>query len=145
MTVLVLDASVAVKWFLPGEEEPLAEEAETCLRGLTEGDIGFMVPDLFWAEFGNIIWKAVRQKRCTRDQAEQALGDILSFDFLTIPSGELLEEAFSLAASFDQTVYDCLYLALAMREKVQFLTADERLANSLAAMLPVKWLGMLEA
>jgi predicted nucleic acid-binding protein len=38
-------------------------------------------------------------------------------------------------------VYDCLYVALALRLKGQLVTADERLANALAAHLPVKWLG----
>jgi predicted nucleic acid-binding protein len=35
------------------------------------------------------------------------------------------------------------YVALAIQSKAQLITADERLANSLAAHLPVKWLGAL--
>jgi predicted nucleic acid-binding protein len=52
-----------------------------------------------------------------------------------------LEEAFSIAATFNRTVYDSLYVALAVRSKADLVTADERLANALAARLPVKWLG----
>jgi predicted nucleic acid-binding protein len=40
-------------------------------------------------------------------------------------------------------VYDALYVALAMTSKSQLITADEPLANALAAHLPVKWLGSL--
>jgi predicted nucleic acid-binding protein len=40
-------------------------------------------------------------------------------------------------------VYDSLYVALAVQAKTELITADERLANSLAAHLPVKWLGIL--
>jgi predicted nucleic acid-binding protein len=55
----------------------------------------------------------------------------------------LLEEAFSIALTFDRTVYDSLYVALAVRLKADLVTADERLANALAAHLPVKWLGAM--
>jgi len=59
----------------------------------------------------------------------------------TTSSLDLLEEAFSIAATFDRTVYDSLYVALAVRLKADLVTADARLANALAAHLPVKWLG----
>ncbi|HKO04728.1 MAG TPA: type II toxin-antitoxin system VapC family toxin, partial [Candidatus Acidoferrales bacterium] len=59
----------------------------------------------------------------------------------TVPSASLLEEAFHIAIAFDRSVYDSLYVALALAAKAQFLTADERLAHALAPHLPVKWLG----
>ena len=40
-----------------------------------------------------------------------------------------------------RSVYDCLYVALAVQSKAEWITVDERLANALAARLPVKWLG----
>jgi predicted nucleic acid-binding protein len=45
--------------------------------------------------------------------------------------------------AYERTVYDCLYVVLAVHSKAQLITADERLANSLAAHFPVKWLGAL--
>ena len=64
MTQFVIDASVAAKWFLPPAGEPLADEALRLLAGYADGRFRFVVPDLFWAECGNILWKAVRQGRC---------------------------------------------------------------------------------
>ena len=141
MTPFVIDASVAVKWFLPPSGEPLADEARRLLAGYADGRYQFSVPDLFWAECANIFWKAVRQGRCSRNTAEDAILALKDRNLPTTSSQSLLEEAFSLAATFERTVYDSLYVALAIRLKADLVTADERLANALAAHLPVKWLG----
>ena len=61
----------------------------------------------------------------------------------TVSSAVLLGLAFRIAIAFDRTVYDSLYIALAVHSKSQLVTADERLANAVAAELPVKWLGAL--
>ena len=143
MSLFVIDASVAAKWFLPPSSEPLADEAWRLLTGYAQGRFRFAVPDLFWAECVNIVWKAVRQGRWTRSAAEKALLALKGRSFLTTSSLELLEEAFSIAATFDRTVYDSIYVALAVRRKAELVTADLRLANALAAHLPVKWLGAL--
>ena len=143
MSVFVVDASVAAKWFLPAEGETLTDEALELLYRYTTGQIRLIVPDLFWAEFGNILWKAVRQGRWTRDAADTAIAAMKDRNLPTVPSSALLEEAFAIANAFQRTVYDSLYVALAIVSKAQLLTADERLARALAATLPVKWLGSL--
>jgi len=55
----------------------------------------------------------------------------------------LFSEALQIALTHDRSVYDCLYVALAVQSKTEWITADERLANALAARLPVKWLGAI--
>jgi len=52
-----------------------------------------------------------------------------------------LNRAFQIATDHGRTVYDSLYVALAVQAKTHLITADERLANALAARFPVKWLG----
>lgn len=143
MSAWVLDASVAAKWFLPRAGEPLVDEALSLLRRYADGLVQFLVPDLFWAEFANVLWKAVRQGRWTRSAAEAALAGMRRRNLPTAPSLELVDEAFAIATVFERSVYDSLYVALAIRSRAQLITADERLANALAAHLPVKWLGSL--
>jgi len=58
-----------------------------------------------------------------------------------VSSHRLLPEALTIAFSFDRSLYDCLYVALAVESRTDLITADERLANALAAQFPVKWLG----
>ena len=101
------------------------------------------MPDLFWPEIGNILWKAVRRGRISRESAESAVQNLSGLDIPTHPSLPLLPDAFEIAAAFERTVHDSLYVALAVASGKALLTADERLANSLAAHLPVRWLGSI--
>jgi predicted nucleic acid-binding protein len=141
VSTIVVDASVAAKWFLPAKGEMLTEEAFGLFRRYAIGEIRFVVPDLFWAELANVLWKAVRRGRCSKAAAETGLASLVERKLSTVPSPTLLEAAFRIAMAFDRTVYDSLYVALAVHSKTQLITADERLANSLAAHFPVKWLG----
>lgn len=142
MITLVLDASVAVKWAIPAAGEPLAAESLRLLKRHANGEIDFIVPDVFWAEVGNVLWKGAQRGRWSRSDAEQAVQDMQARDFVTVPSQQLLSEALDIAFSYDRGLYDCLYAALAFESKADLVTADERLVNSLAARFPVKWLGV---
>lgn len=142
MSDVVLDAGVAAKWWLAGKED-LRAEALDLLKHYAEGQVRFVVPDLFWPELGNIFWKAVRQQRCSRSLVEAALAETRDHKFPTFSSRDLLADAFAIATTFDRTVYDSLYVALAVGLKAELVTADERLANALAAYFPVKWLGAI--
>jgi predicted nucleic acid-binding protein len=139
----VIDASVAAKWILPASGETLTEEALELLTSYAAGGVRFLVPDLFWAELANILWKAERHGRIRLPAAESALRAMQERNVPTISSHTLLLEAFAIATAFDRAVYDALYVALAVTFKSQLVTADERLANALAAHLPVRWLGSL--
>jgi len=139
----VVDASVAAKWLLPAAGEPSAEEALELLQDHAEGRLRMVVPDLFWAELGNILWKAVRGRRIPGSAAMEGLQLTIARSFPTLSSRLLLEDAFVIANAFDQTVYDALYVAAAVHSHCQLITADERLATALAAHLPVKSLGSL--
>jgi predicted nucleic acid-binding protein len=140
---VVLDASVAVKWSMPQAMEPLTGASVRWLKRYVDGEIDFMVPDVFWAEVGNVFWKGTRQGRWSREDAENAAADLYARDFVTVPSRLLLPEALNIAFAHDRSLYDCMYAALAVQSKADLITADERLANALAARFPIKWLGAL--
>ena len=143
MSTVVLDACVAVKWWLPGPQETLRHEALDLLERYANGEIRFIVPDVFWLEMGNIFWKALRQGRCSRSLADSAIAETRDRRFPTISSAGLLPDAFAIATDFDRTVYDSVYVALAVAFNGELVTADERLANALATYFPVKWLGAI--
>jgi predicted nucleic acid-binding protein len=142
LTSYVLDASVAAKWFLPAAEEPFSAEALQLLRLYSKAQIGLLVPDLFFPEFTNIFWKAERFGRCSAAAADAAIHEILRGGFPTFPTSPLIQPAMQIARTFGRTVYDCIYVALAVETKANLVTADEKLANSLSGM-PVIWLGLV--
>jgi len=141
VSLVVLDASVAVKWFLPEKVETLTREALALMDGCRKKEIQIIVPDLFWVEFASVLRKAIRRGNYSKDSADAALATMKDLDFPTVSSLELLEKAFEIAMTFERTVYDSIYVALAVQTQSQLITADEHLVNSLAARFPVKWLG----
>ena len=114
---LVIDASVACKWFF---EEPLSSEA----RSLATSNTVFTAPDMILAECANVAWRRVRSRAAPQAQAQAFLKTLPHwFDSLT-PSERLHETAFAMAVALNHSVYDCLYLALAEREQTRMVTAD---------------------
>ena len=140
MILLALDASVAAKWFLVAEE-PFKNQALKVREQYERGEVEFIIPDLFWPELGNVLWKAVRQGRCSLGDAEQSLCAAKTLGLPAVPSEALVESALTIASKYNRSFYDSLYVALAVAYRVTLITADEKLANATAAHLPVKWLG----
>lgn len=143
MNRFVLDGSVAAKWLLPSPLEPLAYKAVVLLTQYRDHQLQIVVPDLFWAEMGSFLWKASRAKRCTHAEADAALAILVAQDFPTISSQDLLASAFKIAQSSGRSVYDCLYVALAIEYNAELVTADEKLANAMAALYPVRLLATI--
>jgi predicted nucleic acid-binding protein len=138
MTKLVVDASVAIKWFIP---EPLSVEARRILDDYQTGTLSLVAPDLINAEVGNIIWKKQAFQGLDAADASIVIDKFRKLAIIPTPTGELLADAYGLAVTHHRSVYDSLYLALSIREGCQFVTADERLVNAVSSSLStVIWL-----
>jgi predicted nucleic acid-binding protein len=138
----VVDASVGAKWASPEMVEPLADRADRFLRAYVEGTVQVVVPDLFWIEIGNFLWKAAKRGEITAVWARRGLEAMRNCDFPTVPSRAVLPEALKIAVDFGRTVYDSTYVALAVATGNELLTADERMVNALGSRFPVRWLGV---
>ena len=118
MTVVV-DASVAVLWTLTQRDSDRAATLQT------ESEL--IAPSLIVAEIGNAIWKAVRRGDLPSREGNTAIEIALGPISALIPMEELRTRAFELAIELDHAIYDCFYLALAERERVPLVCADNRL------------------
>ena len=138
MGQLVVDASVAAKWFLAEEHSDRASQLRS------SGD-QLIAPDLLHIELANVINQWRRRSIISEPVASALAGGLSTLNIELAASLPLLPEAFRLAATYDRSIYDSLYIALALRERCQFVTADERLYNSIAGALPgtMLWVGDL--
>lgn len=122
---LVVDASVALKWFV---EEDGTRQAAAILAG-TEL---LIAPDLIVAEVCNAGWRAVRAGTMLPAQHDHAAARLaLAFDEL-LPLAPLAGEAVALSRELAHPVYDCFYLVLAGERGTRMVTADRRLLNRIA-------------
>jgi predicted nucleic acid-binding protein len=124
MSRFVVDASVALKWLLP------EDHCEAARRLLADGHALF-APDLLFCEVGNALWKRVRRGELNSEDAESALTALGRIPLAVQPCAPLAVSALVITCHLRRTVYDSLYLALAVQQDASFATADERLVNAL--------------
>lgn len=124
MKPVVVDASVAAKWFLPEPDAPAA------LR-LLDGRHRLAAPDLIRSEMGNIVWKLHARGTLDTNEASDMIDHFLSMPLEIHDSTYLLAPALQIAIATRRTVYDSLCLALAVELRGTVITADEHWVNAL--------------
>ena len=125
MKLFVVDASVAVKWYVPEEHSEIA-------LLLLDDNFSRIVPRLFFSEFGNILWKKFTRAEISREDVTDAATSLRFAGLKPMPDELLMDEAIRLACDFGHPVYDCLYLALADSLDTAMVTADQKFANKVA-------------
>ena len=122
---LVVDASVASKWFFP---EPGADEADALLGA----DDALLAPDLIVAEVVNVAWKRVRAGEVTWEQAAAAAEGIGGLLDELVPMATLAARSLDIARGLGHPAYDCFYIALAERFSSHVVTSDDVLLRRVA-------------
>jgi predicted nucleic acid-binding protein len=123
----VVDASVGIKLFLV---EPLSDQADALFDHLTNSPPArFYVPDLFFIECTNILWKYVNFYDYPSETAEQDLADLIQLPLRVVSTVELAEEALCLAISQEIAAYDAAYVVLSRQLSLPLVTADEPLVK----------------
>ena len=107
--------------------EPGHAQAIEILEQYESGTVSLIAPDLLLAEFASLLAKRNRRKEISAAQAATA------FEFMTKCTPRLLEtrprlsRALALSLQYQLSLWDCVYLALAIEHDCQMLTADRRL------------------
>ena len=136
--MLVIDASVAVKWFVEQDNFEAARALATPPREV-------VAPELVLAEIASALWKYVRTNQLKPETAQAMLAQAHKPFTRLVPLEPLLPAAFELAVAIQHPIYDCFYLALAQREGAPLITADKRLAAAARGLpgIEVRLLGGL--
>jgi predicted nucleic acid-binding protein len=136
----VVDASVGIKLFLL---EALTDRADALFsRAIEDPSLALYVPDLFYIECTNILYKYVRWHGHAAEDAERDLGNLLRLPLNSVSTYELAADAMALAVDHRISAYDAAYVALGVRLGLPVVTADEALVRRLAGSgLDMRWLG----
>jgi predicted nucleic acid-binding protein len=125
---LVVDASVAFKWFIPDAAEEDVSAAKALLVDHMEGRVAIAVPALFYYEVANIL--LFGRSKPPIDEAAEALRDLYSIPLaVAVPAPDAAEAALRLASDHGLSYYDACYVALAETLDCTLITADQRLAR----------------
>lgn len=127
----VIDASVGIKLFV---DEPDSLPADRLFARLADSPPArFYVPDLFFVECADILWKYVHRFGYPADDARRSVTDLRTLNLRSISTADLIDAALDLALSFDLSVYDACYAGLARQLNLPLVTADQRLQRKLAS------------
>src|SRR5262245_14538280 len=107
MSLHVVDASVGMKWFVPEIHADVAQRLQDPVHQLH-------VPTLFDVELANTTWKKLRRGELSLAEATAILGQLPLLPVNRHADTLLLDAAFDIANQTQRTVYDSLYLALAV-------------------------------
>jgi predicted nucleic acid-binding protein len=137
----VIDASVAVKWYL--RDEDLLSQADSLLSGYGDGSLDATAPNLSRYEVASALLVAHRSGRIGVDDVHTSLEDYSSLGIIEANDTDLLlVSAARLVADHGLGYYDGVYLALAEEIGGQFVTADDRFYKRAREHFPnVVWLG----
>ncbi len=129
----VIDSGIAVKFAIP---EIDSDKAIRLIDEYREGIHQLHSADLFPTEVCNALMMAERRARIPAGTAEPLFQDILKVCPVLHQAIPLLPRALQLAQTYRQTVYDCLYVALAEREGCELVSADAKLIKAVQPSMP---------
>ncbi|WP_026098616.1 type II toxin-antitoxin system VapC family toxin [Kamptonema formosum] len=126
----VLDTSVSIKHFIP---DPLSPKVDGLLAHLANPQTEIFVPDLFYIESANTLWKYVRAGRYPAAKVQADLAILKTLPLRAVSTAELMEEAVSIGLTYGISAYDGSYVALSRQVSAPVLTLDGKLVTALAS------------
>lgn len=137
---MILDASVAVKWFLL--DEALLTEAMVVRTAMLQQRVRLSAPSIMRAELAHAVIRAVRRDRLQPDRARELADEIL--DVVELVEAVAVDPRGTITTALRVGVgaYDAQYLDLGARLASTVITADRRLwERGRAHGYDLTWLG----
>lgn len=122
---LVVDANVAVKWYVDQIDRPKALEVQAYAKGL-------LAPDILLAECVSAFWMHVRHTDITAEHASLAIDALPGCFDEIVDTANLGGAALALALDLAHSPWDCFYLVLAEQRDGLLVTADQKFFDKLA-------------
>ncbi len=125
---LILDTSVAVKFYLP---EELRDEALRLLAAVESGEAKLLAPGTVQPELFNALWQQHRRGVLTREEVRESWEDFSDTSMDLYAPEDLMPRAVQITFETGVIVYDALFLALAEELGTVVVTADGKLLKAL--------------
>jgi predicted nucleic acid-binding protein len=126
----VLDVSVCIKQFIP---DPLSSKVDQLLSYIGYPQNQFFVPDLFYIESANVLWKYVRAGLYPAAKVSADLATLKNLQLQVVSTADLMDDAVNIALNYNISAYDASYVALSQQTGTTLLTLDKKLVKALAA------------
>jgi predicted nucleic acid-binding protein len=129
----VIDTSVDIKTYV---QEQDSGKAVRLRNDYHQGGHELIAPDIFPTEMCSVLMILERSGKIKPGDADLFFKQFLNEVPPLQPAIPLLPRALEIGKQFRQTVYDCLYVALAERDGCELVTADDKLVNAVKSTLP---------
>jgi predicted nucleic acid-binding protein len=124
----IVDSNIVAKWLLPEDQSDRA-------RALIASSYKLRAPDLLLPELASVLWKRVTRGELTTRESEELLRTFLDrhidVTVRLLPSGLVVKRALQIAIAERRSIYDCIYIALAVHTKCVLITADDRFVRAI--------------
>ncbi|MBL0732036.1 MAG: type II toxin-antitoxin system VapC family toxin [Desulfosarcina sp.] len=128
MKIVIVDTSALIRLYVP--DGPIPDGLEEYLAAAWRAEITLMIPELALAEFVQVLWKKEQAGYLELSEVDEIVAALLELPLEITGHQGILTDALSLARQYKLTVYDSLFLSLAMKRKAELITADQRLKNA---------------
>lgn len=128
LPTLVVDTSVAAKWYLT---EELEEEAQEILDAGQRGEVLLLAPESVEPELWNVLWQRHRRGELSPEEVRGYWSNFREVPIFLTNVRQLMPKAAEVALRSRCIIYDALFVALADAEDAVVVTADEHLLRSL--------------
>lgn len=126
----VVDTSVCIKQFI---SDPLTAKVNQLFDHLAVPQTEFFVPDLFYIECANTLWKYIRAGLYTEAEVQADLATLKAFPLRVVSTADLMAEAVTIGLAYGISAYDASYVALCEQVSAPLLTLDEKLVRAIDA------------
>lgn len=135
MKSIIIDASVALKWFFENEDDQ--DKANILLQNIRDGKLQLVVPDIWWYEITNVFRSSIKSGKMSLKNVKMHLKDLRELNLVTVDFISIMDLTCQIAVKLDISVYDASYVVLAKSQKYPFYTADKKLLDKIPSSY--KW------
>ena len=128
MKIAVLDTSALVRFYVP--DGPIPDKLEKYVSSALCAETTLIIPELALAEFAQVLLKKEQAGYLTPLEVDDIMAAFLDLPLEVFGHIDILPDALSLARQHALSVYDALFMALAVNKNAELLTADQSLKHA---------------